>query len=138
MKALEGVSVLGILVGFVMTVASTIAFSLFSIAIFANLIEGGSDDVLMTSTGPLLYALAVLALSVVLGVWVCSRVSKLFSVVNSLGVVAVYGTFSYLLSQSPSNLDNPYPMWFVVSSYVILVPSAALGHFLSARRERVK
>ena len=134
MLPLNRISVAGILVGFVTVVASSIVFSLLSLFIFSELIEGGGDDVLMTAAGPLVYATAVLALSMILGVIVCSRLSKAVSLVNTIGLVIVYCAFSYMLSQSPSNLTMPYPDWFVAMKYAILFPAAFVGHILSARR----
>lgn len=134
MLSLKSVSVPGVLVGFVTVVASSIVFSLLSLVIFSGLVESGGDDVLMTSTGPLSYALGVLAVSTVLGVVVCSKLSGMPSPVNTIGVIVAYGAFAYLLSRSPSNAARPYPEWFVVASYLILVPSAIVGHLLSARR----
>lgn len=85
---------------------------------------------LTVSTGPLLYALGALAVAAALGVWVCAVLSKTPAAVNAAGVVVLYGLFTYLLGQSPSNLDNPYPGWFEVARYLILVPAAAVGHRL--------
>ena len=132
--SLRGLSIPGVLVGFVTTVATTIVASLLSLALFADLIEEGPDDVLMIATGPLLYALLALSVATVLGVWVCASLSRTPAAVNALGIVVLYAVFSYLLSRSPSNLDNPYPHWFEVARYLVLLPAAAFGHGLSLRR----
>lgn len=64
------------------------------------------------------------------GVWMAVKLARRRSIYNALGVALLYALFAYLLSQSPSNLENAYPQWFVIVSYVILLPAALLGHVM--------
>ena len=72
----------------------------------------------------------VLFISVVTGVLIASKVSGYRSMFNAVGIVVIYALFSYLLSQSPSNLEKAYPTWFIICSYIVLLPSAVFGHYI--------
>lgn len=106
----------GVAVCFVTLVATTMVLSKFSLFLFAGLIEGGDENVLMTSVGPLSYALGVLVAVTVLGVWVCSRVAGSASLVDATRIIVLYAAFSYWLSQTPSGLEYPYTRWFEIAS----------------------
>ena len=129
-------SIAGILVGLVTVVACSIVFSLLSLALFAELVARGPDDILTTSTGPLLYAVCVLFVSVVLGIFVCARVAGRAARLDAALVVLLYAAFTYALSRSPSNLNTAYPAWFVLSQYLVLLPAAAVGHVVARRSTR--
>jgi hypothetical protein len=127
------ISPLGIFVGFITVVATSIVLSLLSLVIFSYLMTKDAPlNILNVSTGPLMYSLVVLFAAVVTGVLVASRLAKYNSLHNAVGVVLVYALFSYWLSQSPSNMGN-YPEWFVFASYIVLVPAMFFGYFLSAK-----
>lgn len=127
-------TILGIFVGFIAIIASSIVLSLLSIAIFSGLLTKDAPlDILMTSTWPLVYALIVIVISIIVGVFVSASLSKRTSLVGAFSVVILYGLFSYWISQSPSNLEKAYPYWYTISSYVILFPSAILGYFVTKK-----
>jgi hypothetical protein len=130
-------NVLGVFVGFVTVVATSIVLSLLSLAIFTEMLTKNAPlDILTTSTGPLVYSLFALFVAIVVGVFVTSQLSKRVSIINSIAVVVVYGLYAYWLSQSPSNLEKPYPGWYVISSYVLLFPAALIGHLISEKMSK--
>jgi len=127
------ISPLGIFVGFITVVATSIVLSLLNLVIFSHLMtEIAPLNILYESTGPLMYALSVLFIAVVTGVLVASKLAKYNSLHNAVGVVILYALFSYWLSQSPSNIGK-YPEWFVFASYIVLLAAMFVGYFLSAR-----
>ena len=132
MKLLKKVSPLGIFLGFVTVVATSIVLSMLSVVIFSDLLTDGAPlNILNVSTGPLVYSLLVVVLAVVVGILVASKLAKYNSLANAIGVVFVYGLFSYWLSQSPSNLGK-YPEWYVWASYLVLFPATLVGYYLSS------
>ena len=122
------ISISGVFIGFIVVVAASIVFSIFSPFIFSKLVQTGDLDVLMISTGPLVYALTVLFTAAALGVFICAKIANRANIVNSILVILIYAAFSYWLSTAPSNQNQPYPQWFVFLSYVLLVPAAGVGH----------
>ena len=130
---MKGLSVAGILAGFVVVVATTIVLSILSPIIFTKLVQSGDMDILLTSTGPLVYALIVILVSSAFGVFICHKVADSPFLVNTILVVLLYAAFSYLLSTAPSNEIKPYPLWYVVTTYLVLIPGAYIGHRLAAR-----
>ena len=118
------------LVGFVVVVATTIVLSILSPFIFSRLVQSGDMDILLTSTGPLVYAVVVLAASSAFGVFICHKVANSSKPANAVIVIVLYAAFSYMLSTAPSNEDKPYPPWYVVTTYVVLLPGAYAGHRL--------
>jgi hypothetical protein len=123
---------LGIFVGFVTVVATSIALSLLSVVIFSHLITDDAPlNILNISTGPLIYSLLVILVAVVVGILVSSKLAKYNSLTNAIGVPLLYALFSYWLSQSPSNIGK-YPEWYVLASYLELLPATAIGFFLSS------
>ena len=124
---MKNFSISGVLTGFVVVVATSIVLSILSPIIFAKLVRTGDMDVLMTSAGPLGYSLAVLLISSAFGVFVCNRVANSRNIINPILVVLLYAAFSYWLSTTPSNANNPYPHWYVLTSYLLLVPGAYIG-----------
>ena len=133
---MKEISISGVLVGFVVVVATTIVLSILSPFIFSGLVETGDLDILVTSTGPLVYAIIVLFVATAFGVYAGNKVANSARVVNAILVVLLYAAFSYLLSTSASNKIKPYPLWYVVTSYAVLLPGAFVGHRLSARLSR--
>lgn len=127
-RKLKSVSTSGVLAGFFVVVATSIMLSILSPFIFSKLVRTGDLDVLMTSAGPLSYALVVLFISAAFGVFTCQKVANSSKIINTTLVVLLYALFSYWLSNSPSNANNPYPQWYVLMSYVILVPGAFVGN----------
>ena len=135
MQSLKSLSPSGILAGFAVVVATTIALSIPSPFIFSQLVRDGDMDVLMTSPGPLGYALLVLFASSAFGVFVCNKVANGARIINPILVVTLYAAFSFWLSTTPSNQDNPYPQWYVILSYVLLAPGAWVGHRIFSRTD---
>jgi len=133
MPHFKSISISGVLVGFVVIVATSIVLSILSPFIFSNLLKTGDWNVLITSAGPLSYALTVLFIASVFGVFICNKVASNNELINAILVVALYIAFTYWLSTSPSNMDKPYPQWFKVMSYLILAPGAIVGHYLSIK-----
>lgn len=133
MRQLKNISISGVLVGFIVVVATTIVLSILSPLIFSRLVQSGDMNALMTSMGPLNYALAVIFISSAFGVFICNKVANSNKLINAILVMALYAAFSYWLSTTPSNLNNPYPQWYVVMSYILLVPGAYVGYQISAR-----
>lgn len=132
MGQLKAKGIAGALVGFVVVVASSIVLSLVSPLIFFRLVQSGDLDVLVTSPGPLAYGLAVIFISSAFGVFVCGMVAGKILWINAVLVIALYGGFTYLLSLSPSNQAMPYPGWYVLTSYIVMLPGALAGHYASS------
>lgn len=130
---MRDISISGVLAGFVVVVATTIVLSILSPIIFAKLVQSGDMDVLLTSTGPLVYALMVIFVASAFGVYICHKVANSSTLINTILVVALYATFSYVLSTAPSNEIKPYPSWYVVATYVILIPGAYVGYQMAVR-----
>ena len=130
---MKSVNITGVLVGFLVVVAASIVLSILSPVIFTKLVQTGNINVLMTSTGPLSYALIILFISSAFGVFICNKVANSNKMINAILVVALYAAFSYWLSTSPSNRIKPYPHWYVVMSYIMLLPGAYAGHQVSIR-----
>ena len=133
MAHMKEISISGVLSGFVVVVATTIVLSILSPIIFTKLVQSGDMDILLTSTGPLVYAVFVLLVSTAFGVFVCHKVAGSPFLVNTILVVVLYAAFSYLLSTAPSNEIKPYPLWYVVTTYLVLIPGAYVGHQLAVR-----
>ena len=131
MTQLKEISPVGVLVGFVVVVATSIVLSIFSPIFFSQLVRSGDMNSLVTSPGPLSYALVVIFISTAFGVLACSMVAQRTKLVNVVLVVALYGAFSYWLSLSPSNQAKPYPDWYILMSYIVLIPGAMVGHYAS-------
>lgn len=53
--------------------------------------------------------------------------------ISPLGVILLYTLYAYWISISPSNLEQPYPQWFSITSYAVLLPSALLGHHVAVK-----
>ena len=131
MISIKKLSFPAIFLGFISLVASTIALSFLNLIFFSGLLtKDASLDILLTSKGPLVFSLFVLFVSALTGLFVASRVAGYRSLLNSICVVFVYALFSYFLSQSPSNLEKPYPSWFTFSSYILLIPAVLIGHYI--------
>ena len=127
-------NLLGIFVGYITAVATTIVLAILMLAIFSSMLtRSAPQDILMTSTGPLLYSLASLWVAIVVGVYVAAQLSQGARLANAVALAIVYALYSYWLSQSPSNLDRPYPDWYVISSYALLLPAALLGHLVASK-----
>ena len=127
-------NVLGIFVGFITAVATTIVLAILMLAIFSPMLtRDAPQDILMISTGPLLYSLASLWVAISVGVYVTAQLSRRARLTNAVALAIGYALYSYWLSQSPSNLDRPYPDWYVISSYVLLLPAALLGHLVASK-----
>jgi hypothetical protein len=127
----EKLSPLGVFLGFIVVVVTSIVLSLLSLVIFSNLITKNAPlNILEISTGPLIYSLAVIVISVISGIFVTANTAKYNSIYNAIGVVTLYVVFTYLLSQSPSNVGK-YPQWYVIAGYVVLIPALIVGHFSS-------
>ena len=127
-QLLRDISISGVLAGFVVVVATTIVLSILSPFIFSKLVMTGDMDILMTSTGPLSYALLVILVSSAFGAFICNKVANRGEIFNTFLVVLLYAAFSYWLSTSPSNLSKPYPQWYVWMSYLLLLPGAFTGY----------
>lgn len=125
---MKSISISGVIAGFLVVIATSIALSILSPLIFSRLVRTGDMDVLMSSAGPLGYALAVLLISSAFGVFICNKMANSSKIIYTTLVVLLYAAFSYWLSTSPSNVSNPYPQWYVLMSYVILVPGAYVGN----------
>lgn len=133
MQQLKEISTVGVLVGFVVVVATSVVLPILSPIIFSQLLRSGDKDVLTTSAGPLGYALVVIFVAAAFGVLACSVVAQKARWINVILVIALYAAFTYWLSQSPSNLAKPYPNWYVLMGYVVLIPGAFAGHYASKR-----
>ena len=127
------ISISGVLVGFIVVVATTIVLSILSPFIFSKLVQTGDMDILLTSTGPLAYAIVILFVASAFGVFIGHKVANSSKLVNAVLVVILYAAFSYMLSTAPSNENKPYPPWYVVTTYVVLLPGAYAGHRLFVR-----
>ena len=130
---MKDISISGVLVGFVVVVATTIVLSIFSPFLFSSLVETGDLDILLKSTGPLAYALVVIFVATMFGVYAGNKVANSVKLINGVLIIVLYAAFSYMLSVSPSNKIKPYPLWYVVTSYVVLLPGAIAGHWLSTK-----
>jgi O-antigen ligase len=130
------VSFLGVFVGFIVVVATSIVFSLLSLAIFSFMItEDAPLNILSISTGPLVYSLFIIFVAAITGILIASKIAGYSSWPNAVGVVVLYTLFSYWLSQSPSNIGK-YPQWFVITSYILLIPSIFCGYYLSTKMSK--
>ena len=133
MNDLKAISVSGVLAGFVVLVATTIVLSILSPFLFADLVRSGDLDVLMTSPGPLAFALGVTFIASAFGVFVSGKVADKLHWINVILVIACYVAFTYWLSLSPSNQAKPYPDWYVLLSHAVLVPGAIAGYYAAKK-----
>ena len=129
----EKLSPLCVFLGFIVVVVTSIVLSLLNLVIFENLITKNAPlNILEVSTGPLIYSLAVIVISVIFGIFIAANMARYNSIYNAIGVVTLYVIFTYLISQSPSNMGK-YPQWYIVASYAVLIPALIVGHSLSAK-----
>ena len=133
MNQIKEISISGVLVGFVVIVATSIVLSIVSPLIFSGLVRSGDMDALVTNPGPLSYSLIVIFISSAFGVFTSSKVAEKTSWVNMVLVIVMYGAFTYWLSLSSSNQAKPYPDWYVLMSYFVLVPGAIAGYYASKK-----
>lgn len=133
MDQVKEISVSGVLVGFVVVVATSIVLSIVSPLVFSGLVHTGDLDALVTHPGPLSYALVVIFISSAFGVFISIKVAEKTNWINVTLVIILYGAFTYWLSLSSSNQAKLYPDWYVLMSYVVLIPGAIVGYYSSKR-----
>jgi hypothetical protein len=117
--------VLGIVVGNVAYITLGLIFALLSSPLFcSNISEKALATILM------LFSLLFGAASMVAGGYTTARVAKDATYLNS----GIFGVIVVILGLLFGG-ERPLPIWFIVLSYISILPSALLGGHLAGPRQ---
>ena len=128
---MKGLSVKGVAVGAIVALSTSIVLSILMPLVFIDSVRTGKMDVLITSTGPQLYTLGTLLISGMFGIYIGAVVAGRSTWHNATAVTAVTALLVYLVNRPAAGLPKDYPDWFIVASYVLLLPALVGGYYLS-------